>query len=192
MPLAESSSSSAMTEGTWLFMNQQCRTQQISRQDSGLPSKLRQIRRRTSQSLFALTPVRPPAARHNFAQVLLRSWGAIPGTPASWAYGLISCQTTFSPRPSAPTRSPRLTERKTRPSAAVAAVVQASIASLTQFGIGTVRTRPCFPNRSTMHQRPSRCWICANVSAHHLPSPFGSLWNQRRVCGYEKILSVQA
>ena len=30
---------------------------------------------------------------------------------------------------------------------------------------GAVRTRPCFPTRSTMHQRPSRCWTCANVSA---------------------------
>lgn len=41
--------------------------------------------------------------------------------------------------------------------------LQASIANLTQVGIGVVRTRPCFPTRSTMHQRPSRCWICANV-----------------------------
>jgi hypothetical protein len=23
---------------------------------------------------------------------------------------------------------------------------------------GIMRTRPCFPTRSTMHQRPSRCW----------------------------------
>src|SRR5262245_54260483 len=27
----------------------------------------------------------------------------------------------------------------------------------------TVRTRPCFPTRLTMFQRPSRCWMCANV-----------------------------
>ena len=37
--------------------------------------------------------------------------------------------------------------------------------TFTQVGIGTVRTRPCFPKRSTMHQRPSRCWTCPIVSA---------------------------
>src|ERR1051326_2768943 len=42
---------------------------------------------------------------------------------------------------------------------------QTSIATLTHVGIGTVRTRPCFPTRSTMHQRPSRCWTWAIVSA---------------------------
>ena len=40
-----------------------------------------------------------------------------------------------------------------------------SIATFTHVGIGTVRTRPCFPTRSTMHQRPSRCWMCPTVSA---------------------------
>jgi|ERR1700761_5460623 len=35
--------------------------------------------------------------------------------------------------------------------------VQASMATFTQVGIGMVRTCPCFPYRSTMHQRPSRC-----------------------------------
>ena len=34
--------------------------------------------------------------------------------------------------------------------------LQASIATFTHVGIGIVRTRPCFPRRSTMHQRPSR------------------------------------
>jgi len=43
--------------------------------------------------------------------------------------------------------------------------VHASIASFTQFGIGAVRTRPCMPTRSTMHQRPSRCWIWAKFNA---------------------------
>jgi len=37
--------------------------------------------------------------------------------------------------------------------------------TFTHVGIGTVRTRPCLPARSTMHQRPSRCWMCANISA---------------------------
>src|ERR1017187_9445920 len=39
------------------------------------------------------------------------------------------------------------------------------MATFTQVGIGTVRTRPCFPYKSTMHQRPSRCCTCAIVSA---------------------------
>jgi hypothetical protein len=37
----------------------------------------------------------PPAARHNFAQVRLKSWGAIPATPAATAYPWSICQTTF-------------------------------------------------------------------------------------------------
>lgn len=43
--------------------------------------------------------------------------------------------------------------------ASAAADVQASIATLTHVGSGAVRTRPWLPTRSTMHQRPSRCWI---------------------------------
>src|ERR1035437_3562813 len=35
----------------------------------------------------------------------------------------------------------------------------------THVGIGIVRTRPCFPTRSTMHHRPSRCWTWPTVSA---------------------------
>ena len=46
-----------------------------------------------------------------------------------------------------------------------AAVVHASVATLTHVGIGIVRTRPCLPTRSTMHQRPSRCWTWPTVSA---------------------------
>jgi hypothetical protein len=34
------------------------------------------------------------------------------------------------------------------------------IAPLTHVGIRIVRTRPCFPTRSMMHQRLSRCWMC--------------------------------
>jgi len=40
-----------------------------------------------------------------------------------------------------------------------------SSATLTQVGIGIVRTRPCLPIRSTMHQRLSLCWMCLSVSA---------------------------
>src|ERR1035438_4129982 len=56
-------------------------------------------------------------------------------------------------------------ERKAGPSQTPAADVQASIATFTHVGIGIVRTRPCFPRRSTMHQRPSRCWMCSIVNA---------------------------
>src|ERR1022692_425021 len=39
------------------------------------------------------------------------------------------------------------------------------MATLTHAGIGTVRTRLCLPTRSTMHHRPSRCWMWLIVSA---------------------------
>ena len=77
--------------------------------------------------------------------------------PISTAYSRSICQTTFSPRRSPETRLPRSTGQKTCPSAVLAELVQESIATFTQFGIGVVRMRPCFPRRSTMHQRPSRC-----------------------------------
>src|ERR1017187_8862535 len=38
------------------------------------------------------------------------------------------------------------------------------MATFTHVGIGIVRTRPCFPTRSTMHHRLSRCWMCLSVS----------------------------
>ena len=41
-----------------------------------------------------------------------------------------------------------------------ASEVHASIAFFVHAGIGIVRTRPCLPTRSTMHQRLSRCWTC--------------------------------
>ncbi|HXJ43185.1 MAG TPA: hypothetical protein VNH18_28150, partial [Bryobacteraceae bacterium] len=40
---------------------------------------------------------------------------------------------------------------------------QAPITFFDQAGIGTVRTRQCFPTRSTMHKRLSRCWTCFTV-----------------------------
>src|ERR1035441_1903428 len=39
------------------------------------------------------------------------------------------------------------------------------MATFTHVGIGIVRTRPCFPMRSTTHQRLSRCRMCFSVSA---------------------------
>jgi hypothetical protein len=52
---------------------------------------------------------------------------------------------------------PRFTGRKTCPLATADAQVQVSMATFTHAGIGAVQTRPCFPTRSTRHQRPSRC-----------------------------------
>ena len=68
----------------------------------------------------------------------------------------LSGQHASGPKP-APGRA-RFTGRNTYPSATPAAEVHASVATFTQVGIGIVRTRPCFPTRSTMHHRPSRCW----------------------------------
>ena len=84
--------------------------------------------------------------------------------PITWAYRRGICQIAFPPN-----RSPRIrsafTARNTWSRATPAADVHASIANFTQRGIGTVRTRPCLPNRSTMHQRPSNCRRCAKVRA---------------------------
>src|SRR5579859_4135909 len=68
------------------------------------------------------------------------------------AYCWSICQTTFSDMASPCTLSPRFTGRNTWPSPKPAAEVQASIATFTQVGIGTVRTRLCLPTISTMHQ----------------------------------------
>ena len=88
----------------------------------------------------------------------------MPGTPAASAYGLMSRHTTFSNSTSPFTRS-ALVHRSEHTPVSQAMQVHASIASFTQFGIGAVRTRPCMPTRSTMHQRPSRCWIWAKFNA---------------------------
>src|ERR1019366_1335769 len=106
-----------------------------------------------------------PAARQSLAQVRRASCGAMPATPAAFAYGLSICHTTFSESASPCIRPLRLTGRKMKPSTTPAGPVQASIATFTQAGIGTVRTRLCLPTRSTMHHRPSRCWMWPIVSA---------------------------
>ena len=74
------------------------------------------------------------------------------------------CHTTFSPKRSLVARSARFTCRNTWPSTTRPEEVHPSIATLTQVGMGAVRMRQCFPSRSTMHQRPSRCWVCRNLS----------------------------
>ena len=62
------------------------------------------------------------------------------------------------------TTSPLFTPRNTGPAVMPAAAAQLSIAAFVHAGMGTVRTRPFLPTRSTTHQRPSRCWICSKVS----------------------------
>ena len=53
--------------------------------------------------------------------------------------------------------------------------VQASIASFTQDGMGTLRTRPVLPTRPTMTQWSSRRWMrftfSAATSARRNPQP---------------------
>ena len=68
-----------------------------------------------------------------------------------------------------PTRPALPTRRSTAPEEIPAAVAQRSRASLAQDGIGTVRTRPCLPTRSTIAQRPSRCATSGNSSPASSP-----------------------
>lgn len=56
-------------------------------------------------------------------------------------------------------RSPLFTPPSTSASEKPALASHCSTAALAQEGMGTVRIRFPFPARSTMHQRPSRCWI---------------------------------
>src|ERR1017187_10010291 len=60
--------------------------------------------------------VTPAAEVHAFAQVLLRSCGAMPGTPAAAASPWRSCQTAFSLRPTPYALPARFTGRNTYPS----------------------------------------------------------------------------
>ena len=61
--------------------------------------------------------------------------------------------------------SRRRTRRNKGPFDKPAAAVQASIATLTKGGMGTVRILFPFSTRSTNTQRPSRCWMCLDSSA---------------------------
>ncbi len=91
--------------------------------------------------------------------------GRYPVRPRRWRAAAASARPLFRTARRLGTWSPRLTGRNTCPSTTRAVPVQASIATLTQTGIGTVRTRLCFPNTWTMPQRLSRCCMCSIVSA---------------------------
>jgi hypothetical protein len=121
----------------------------------GAEVPLRRLDRRVPEQQLDLLqlPARCPAQLRARAPGIV---GAIPGTPAASAYRR---------RNWPETSSPRFTERKTKPSVKPATNVQASIATFAQVGIGIVRTRPCLPTSSTMHQRLSRCCMCLSVSA---------------------------
>ena len=69
------------------------------------------------------------------------------------------------PDPSALVHTPQHGPRLEMP----AAVAQVSSADLAQDGIGTVRTRPCLPTRSTIAQRPSRCATSSKSSPASSP-----------------------
>ena len=68
-----------------------------------------------------------------------------------------------------PTRPALSTRRSTAPVEIWAVEAQRSRASLAHDGIGTVRTRPCLPTRSTIAQRPSRCATSGNSSPASSP-----------------------
>src|SRR5215831_18162178 len=59
----------------------------------------------------------------------------------------------------------RRTRRNKAPSDKAAATVQASIATFTKGGMGTVRILFPLPTRSMNTQRPSRCWMCPHSRA---------------------------
>ena len=68
--------------------------------------------------------------------------------PRFAAYGRSNCQTICSVTHWPTTRPPRFTGRKTAPSAILALVAQASIATLTQVGMGTVRNSMMLSNEA--------------------------------------------
>lgn len=93
-------------------------------------------------------------------------------TPILAANSLTTCHTAFSVTPSPQALPALLTRRKSRPASIPAAFVHSSTRPYTQSGTGIVRTRPAFPLRSTIAQRPSRCCKWPNVSS-------ASSWRRR-------------
>ena len=71
------------------------------------------------------------------------------------------CQTAFSVMPSPRVLPIFVTRRKILPLSIPDACSQAPSSSITQAGMGTVRTWPAFPFRSTIAQCSSRCSRCS-------------------------------
>jgi hypothetical protein len=94
----------------------------------------------------------PPAAWHNLAQVLLRSWGANFLIPTRAAQSFTTYQTTFWVIPPPHTAPFFWIERNSLPFEIEALSLQRSTAFFTQAGTDTVRTWPAFPTRSTIAQ----------------------------------------
>ena len=95
--------------------------------------------------------------------------GVILPSPALRAYLTTASKTACAVIGPAPTRPAFDTRRSTAPESIPAAAAQPSSAVLAQDGIGTVRTRPCLPRRSTIAQRPSRCATSLNSSSASSP-----------------------
>src|SRR5215471_3815129 len=74
----------------------------------------------------------------------------------------------------------RRTRRNGGPSDKPAAAVQASTATLTKGGMGTVRILFPLPTRSTNTQRPSRCWMCSHSRRRELAATQGAAQKQRQ------------
>jgi hypothetical protein len=77
--------------------------------------------------------------------------------PIRFAHCLTTCQTAFSVMLSPQMRPILFTFRKIRPCSIWAALSQLFNSAMTQSGIGTVRTCPPLPDRSTIAQCSSRC-----------------------------------
>ena len=107
------------------------------------------------------------------------------------------------PERTGPTRPAFETRRSTDPESMPAAPAQPSSAALAQDGIGTVRTRPCLPTRSTIAQRPSRWAMASKLQARELAAAEARAHEQPqqdaaaqafrrcRVGGFEELLDLR-
>jgi hypothetical protein len=91
------------------------------------------------------------------AHVRLRSWGASLSMQARAAAARTTSHSTFGDMPSPQIRPALLIARNTAPCVMAAATVHASTCLFTHVGMGTVRTCPPLPTRSTITQCSSRC-----------------------------------
>lgn len=109
-------------------------------------------------------PVRLRAEWHSLAQVRLRSWGASLSMSDWLANSRTTCQTIFSVIDSPQILPALFTRRKTLPDLIPAAHNHWSMIPFAQSGIGTVRTCPALPLRSTMAEWASRHWTSEESS----------------------------
>ncbi len=103
--------------------------------------------------------------------------------PRAPAYAFTVLKTACAVMRAPQTRPPLLTRRNTGPLVNSALVIQPSSAAFAQLGMGTERTRVPLPTRSTITQRPSRCWMCSRVSE--------AVSSRRRLSGEEVEAALQ-